>query len=112
MPKPDIELLVGESGKVWPFNVYPSTIRFNDFIPGVYLISTEDPAGGAEHVFIGETDNIDLTLSEHEKQSCFDQHGYNRIAFYKNASQEVRRSIVDDLASVLDPVCNRDGDGD
>ncbi len=104
----ETEHLTGQSGQGYTFNTYPADIRFNDFIPGVYLISRQESDDTIHHVFLGETDNIDICLADHDSQACFDQHGYNRIAFCKNASREIRRAIVEDLLPVLDPVCNRD----
>ncbi len=105
MPKLAIKTLTGKSGKTYDFNVYGNDMRFNDFIPGVYLISREE-TGDEKAIFLGETDNVDLALKKHEQQSCFNEHGYNRISFHKNASREVREAIVTDLEPALKPVCN------
>jgi hypothetical protein len=80
-------------------------MRFNDFIPGVYYISTES-AGNEKAVFLGESDNVDVKLQNHELQPTFDEHQTNRISFYKNASREIREAIVEDLMPVLEPVAN------
>ena len=99
----------GSSGKQYEFNVYPGDMRFNDFIPGVYVISQEESEESGENdaiVFVGETDNVDVQLQNHELQACFDEKGYNRISFYKNASRELRQSIVEDLVPMLKPSCN------
>jgi len=105
MPKLGTTTLTGKSGKTYTLNVYPGKMQFNDFIPGVYLIShREDDSDTA--IYLGESDNVDIALRKHEKQSCFDEHDYNRIAFYRNASKEVRDSVVADLMPALKPVCN------
>jgi hypothetical protein len=49
---------------------------------------------------------VDVKLQNHELQPTFDEHQYNRISFYKNASREVREAIVEDLMPVLEPVSN------
>jgi hypothetical protein len=105
MPKLATRSLTGKSGKSYLFNVYKGTMRFNDFIPGVYYISTESD-GDEKAVFLGESDNVDVKLQNHELQSSFDEHQYNRISFHKNASREIREAIVEDLMPVLKPASN------
>ena len=105
MPKLATRSLTGKSGKSYLFNVYKGTMRFNDFIPGVYYISTESDSD-EKAVFLGESDNVDVKLQKHELQSSFDEHQYNRISFHKNACREVREAIVEDLMPVLKPVSN------
>lgn len=104
MPKLAIRTLTGKSGKSYLFNVYKGNMRFNDFIPGVYYIST-DSDGDEKAIYLGESDNVDVKLQNHELQSNFDEHQYNRISFHKNASREVREAMVADLMPVLEPVC-------
>lgn len=98
------KLFTGQSGKSYLFNVYKGNMRFNDFIPGVYFITSETD-GNEKAIFLGESDNVDLKLQNHELQSSFDEHEYNRISFHKNASREVREAIIEDLLPVLEPIC-------
>lgn len=105
MPKLGTTTLTGKSGKTYTMNVYPGNVQFNDFIPGVYLISHSEGDSDTA-IYLGESDNVDITLRKHEKQSCFDEHNYNRIALYRNASKEVRDSVVADLMPTLKPACN------
>ncbi|HKI73648.1 MAG TPA: hypothetical protein VJ998_03345, partial [Pseudomonadales bacterium] len=67
MPKIGTTTLTGKSGKTYTMNVYPGNMQFNDFIPGVYLIS-HSKADADTPIYVGETDNIDRTLQQHEKQ--------------------------------------------
>lgn len=105
MPKLGTTTLTGKSGKQYTLNVYPGKMQFNDFIPGVYVISRNE-AGDDTAIYIGETDNIDQALRKHDKQACFDEHRYNRIAFLRNASRDIRQSVMGDLIPVLSPACN------
>lgn len=105
MPKLGTTTLTGKSGKAYTLNVYPGNMQFNDFIPGVYLIGRNDGDSDAA-IYLGESDNVDNTLRKHDKQACFDEHNYNRIAFFRNASKEVRDAVVADLLPVLKPACN------
>ena len=105
MQKLGTTTLTGRSGTSYTLNLYPGKVQFNDFIPGVYLIAREDAQTSAA-IFLGETENVDVTLKNHEKRACFDEHDYNRVAFYRNASQEVRDAVLADLLPVLNPACN------
>ena len=96
--------LTGTSGKEYSFNVYPGDMRFNDFIPGVYYIFREDDDGEAA-IYLGESDNVDVSLRNHDKQACFDENNFNRVAFHMNASKSVREDIASDLGGVLSPCC-------
>jgi len=106
MPKLGVTTLAGKSGEEYAFNVYAAKMRFNDFIPGVYYISRQTDNEEELPIYLGESDNVDVTLQNHEKQACFDEHQYNRVAFYKNASREVRQAIVNDLLVDLETACN------
>ena len=105
MPKLGTAVLKGKSGKTYTMNVYPGRMRFNDFIPGVYFISRED-TGSSQAIFLGESDNVDIALIKHEQKAAFIEQGFNRISFLRNASKDVRESVVADLLPVLKPTCN------
>jgi hypothetical protein len=100
MPKVGETTLKGQSGKEYTLNAYTGDMEFNDFIPGVYVISAVQD-GAEKYLYIGETDNIHPLLKAHPEQAKFDAANYNRISFYKNASREVRTAIMDDLKPVL-----------
>jgi len=110
MPKLGTTQLTGVTGEAYTFNVYDKKMRFNDFIPGVYLISrqSENADDDAAHqpIYVGESDNVDRTLQSHDKISCFDEHDFNRICFYRAANPETRKSVYNDLKKALKPVCN------
>ena len=106
MPKLGTDTFKGKSGDNYVFNVYDGAMRFNDFIPGVYLISRQD-GDNASAIYLDHSDNVDITLQKHHKKSCFEEHQFNRICFYRNASAEVRQRVVDDLMPALKPACNK-----
>jgi hypothetical protein len=106
MPKVGENKIDGQSGHTYELNVYTRDMQFNDFIPGVYLLSEVDESGSERFIFLGETDNIHPLLKQHPAQESFDAENYNRVSFLKNASRDVRSKIVADLLPVLDPVCN------
>ena len=79
-------------------NLYPADMRFNDFIPGVFLL-----LAGDRTLYLGETDNVDLCLQKNQVLEKLSAEGFDRIGFIKNGSQKVRARILKDLASVLKP---------
>ncbi|HAK51093.1 MAG TPA: hypothetical protein DCM54_04200 [Gammaproteobacteria bacterium] len=105
MPKVGENTVTGNSGEAYHLNVYTKDMQFNDFIPGVYVISEVSEAG-ERCIFVGETDNIYPLLKDHPSQADFEAENYNRVSFHMNASRKKRELIVDDLASALNPVCS------
>lgn len=110
MPKLGTAQFTGKSGETYTFNIYSKDMRFNDFIPGVYLISRQitdaDNAVEDQPIFVGESDHVDRALQSHDKQACFEENEYNRISFHRAANPEKRKTIADDLLKSLTPVCN------
>jgi hypothetical protein len=86
-------------------NVYPGDMRFNDFIPGVFLVAKSD-GDTREAIFLGESDNVDVCLQKHEKKEEFDKSGANRILFFRAANPKTRSKVVGDLLPELNPTCN------
>ena len=102
--------LTGESGQTYGFDVYSSSVTFNDNIACVYYISKrtikKDGAGDHTAIYVGETKDIKNRLSNHHKQSCFDQHIYNAVSIHKEKSEDRRTSIETDLIKAISPPCN------
>ncbi len=88
----------GKSGKAYAMNVYPADMRFNDFIPGVFLLMSADNT-----LYIGESDNVDVWLQKSEALSKLNDKGFDQIGFIRNGSAEVRAGILSDLAEVCSP---------
>lgn len=110
MAKLGILMLTGESGQTYDFDVYSSSVTFNDNIACVYYISKrvakKDGTGDHTAIYVGETKNIKDRLSTHHKQSCFDQHNYNAVSIHKEKSEDRRTSIETDLIKAISPPCN------
>ena len=90
--------VTGTSGKSYAMNVYPADMRFNDFIPGVFLLFSEDSA-----LFMGESDNVDAWLQKNDALGRLQDEGFARIGFIRNGSPEVRAAIMNDLDSTVTP---------
>lgn len=106
MPKLGTTDLEGASGTSYTFNVYTKDTLVNDFIPGVYCLSQHAEDGKGTPVYIGESDNIFRHLMNHEKQACFEDHGYDAIAICRAANAQTRKKAHEDLLKALKPPCN------
>lgn len=102
--------LTGKSGQEYAFDVYPSDANFNDGIACVYYVSkrTEKQDGGGDHeaIYVGETGDLVDRFGNHHKQMCFDGHDYNAISIHKEANEDRRTDIEDDLIEAINPPCN------
>ncbi|XOV87913.1 MAG: hypothetical protein ACFHX7_23645 [Pseudomonadota bacterium] len=101
MRKLGLQAFTGKSGREYVMNAYPGDMRFNDFIPGVYVISAAD----GNTLLVGESDNVDVALQKHAQREVFADTGH-RVFFYRNASKSVRESTVADLVATLAPSLN------
>ncbi len=98
MRKIETQELTGNSGKNYAMNVYPADMRFNDFIPGVFVLMS-----GEGTLFIGDSDNVDFYLQKNKVFDTLKDEGFERIGFIKNGSPAVRADIMDDIKPVLSP---------
>jgi len=80
----------GLSGKDYPINIYPSDMRFNDFIAGVYILFADDRTLYADH-----SDNVDLVLQK--KQVATSLEGLSKIGLIRMGNPDKRQTILDDL---------------
>lgn len=86
----------GASGKSYAMNIYPADMRFNDFIPGVFLLLAEDNT-----LFMGESDNVDVWLQKNDAYGRLKEEGFVRIGLIRNGNPGLRAAIVDDLISTV-----------
>ena len=98
MRKLESTSIEGQSGKSYSINMYPADMRFNDFIPGVFLLYAE-----GEALYMDHTDNVDLWLQKQGVAEKLIDDGFTQIGFIKNGSPEVRASILEDLMPVVSP---------
>ncbi len=88
----------GESGESYPVNIYPADMRFNDFIPGVFLLFA-----GEETLYMGQSDNVDQWLQRQDPASNLANDGFSSIGFIKHGNPEARQAIVADLGPIVSP---------
>ena len=102
--------LNGQSGQSYDFDVYSSDTSWNAGVACVYYISKRtkknDGTGSHTAIYVGETEDLNDRLSNHHKQQCFDNNGYNAVSIHQNSNNQSRLSIESDLIASHDPPCN------
>jgi hypothetical protein len=102
--------LKGASGKSYSFTVYSSDTKWNDGIACVYYVSKrmakQDGGGTHTPIYIGETEDIKARFSDHHKQDCFEEYGYNCISIHQESSSQSRLRIEADLLKAINAPCN------
>jgi hypothetical protein len=86
----------GQSGDNYAVNMYPADMRFNDFIPGVFVLYAEDDV-----LYIDQSDNVDLWLQKNSVADKLSSKGFSRIGFIRNGNPARRQEIMADLAPVV-----------
>jgi len=102
--------LKGSDNTTYSFDVYPSDTIWNPDVDCVYYISkrTLKRDGGGNHIeiYVGETDDLKTRLTNHHKQSCFDNHNYNAVSIHRENSEALRLQIEAALIKSIKPPCN------
>lgn len=99
---------IGESGKLYPFEVYTFDTEFRQ-IPAVYIVSTRylNTKGSFSHkvIYIGHTDALLKKFEAHPKIDCLIVNEANAISILPDSRKENRIRIVDDLCSHYNLLC-------
>ena len=76
----------------------------------VYVItkSTIKVGGSADHslIYVGHTDDLSTCLDNHHKAHCFERHGANCICVLSVEDEQLRSTLVSEVAVGCDLVCN------
>lgn len=115
----DYAVLLGKSGKVYPFKFYPLNLVLRGFpkFPdeeGVYTFAKEkhnNDTGRSEYeaLYVGQTESFEDRLVEtHSHWECAEKHGCNSIGIHAMAesSREDREDIENDIICEQKPPCN------
>ena len=101
----------GQSGAVFKFEIYPSSVDFNE-VGGVYFVTkrTENSEGGFSHsrIYVGQTSDLSTRFDDHHRKHCFEKHQANCICVYVEEDERTRLSIEKDLRRKHNPPCNRE----
>ena len=98
----------GASGKEYNYWIYPIGTTFKES-PGNYIFAKETSSDRYSPIYIGETENLEERLANHEKMSCVKRHGGTHIHAHTSSSEvNVRRAEESDLLGKWDPPCNKE----
>ena len=96
----------GQSGKEYTYWIYPIGFSFKEE-PGNYVFAKKIDSGRWSPCYIGETENLDRRLGDHEKEACAKRNGATHIhAHLTGGGEAVRRAEERDLIVKWDPPCN------
>ena len=96
----------GQSGKEYPFEVYPLDATFQP-LPGVYIYAKELTDGDWSPVYISQTRDLHQRLEGHVTREDAIANGATHIhAHYCTAGQGARHAEEQDLIHRWQPVCN------
>ena len=97
----------GLSGKEYKYWIYKIGTSFKEE-PGNYIFAKETKAGYWRPCYIGETENLNQRLGDHEKEECARRHGFTHIhAHLNSAGEAVRRTEEKELIMKWKPPCNK-----
>lgn len=96
----------GQSGKTYKHWIYPIGTPFAES-PGNYVFARETKPGHWVPCYIGQTENLNQRLGNHEKEACAKRMGATHIHAHTNSGGEtLRRAEEKDLIAKWKPPCN------
>lgn len=96
----------GLSGKSYSYWIYPIGSSFKEE-PGNYIFAREVRPGHWSPCYIGQTENLNKRLGDHEKEACARRNGATHIHAHLNGSSDTaRRTEERDLIQKWNPPCN------
>jgi hypothetical protein len=95
-----------KSGITHRFWIYRRGTRFNEPCPGIYIYARETSPHKWIPIYIGQTENVNVRLTNLEQQKCLDQNGATHIHVSIVTNEKSRLAIENDLIEQWKPVCN------
>ncbi len=96
----------GVSGKQYEYWMYPIGSAFKEE-PGNYIFAKESVPGSWLPCYIGQTENLNVRLGDHEKEACARSHGATHIhAHLTSGGEAIRKAEEKDLVQKWGPPCN------
>lgn len=109
MEKIGILGLYGSSGKKYQFEIHPFGTELHE-IPAVYAVTRRYAAEDGENrhsvIYIGRTDNLKKTFTNHKRRSCFIENEANCLCILQDNDIGSRKKKVKDLTDRIKPKCN------
>ncbi|MYF99348.1 hypothetical protein F4212_09480 [Candidatus Poribacteria bacterium] len=94
----------GVSKRYYTFRFYSLTDELPE-TSAVYIF-TKSGNGSYDPLYIGETDTLKSTISDHEKWVCVSRWFVNALCVHFEEDATVREQIVSDLIERQRPICN------
>ena len=104
MPIIDTVTFPSHSGNKYTFTAYTTDTVFLQV--GAVYIFTKQVNNSYTRLYIGQTDNLDQRISNHEKWPCVRLHGANSICVLEESGAFSRLQIEQDLIALGNPLCN------
>ncbi|MFA5293773.1 MAG: GIY-YIG nuclease family protein [Phycisphaerae bacterium] len=96
----------GLSGKEYKYGIYPIGTSFKKE-PGNYIFAKQNTQGYWTPCYIGQTENLDERLGNHEKEACAKRNGATHIHVHLTSGGEsIRKAEEKDLIQKWKPPCN------
>jgi uncharacterized coiled-coil protein SlyX len=95
-----------KSGTSHRFWIYPRGTKFNEPCPGIYIYARETSPHKWVPIYIRQTENVNVRLTNHEQQECVDQNGATHIHVSIITDEKSRSTLEKDLIEQWKPVCN------
>jgi len=90
-----------DQGHVFDFKIYPMDAVFKEGHGGVYIITKrhDEPKHHHGHhiIYIGESDDMAMVMSDHPEKELFDREGANCCCVHATQDPEARQRIASEL---------------
>ena len=95
-----------KSGSSHRFWIYPRGTRFNEPCPGIYIYARETSPHKWVPIYIRQTENVNVRLTNHEQRECVEQNAATHIHVSIITNEKSRFTLEKDLIEQWKPVCN------
>lgn len=96
----------GKSGMQYQYGIYLIGTSFKEAL-GNYIFAKKNQAGHWLPCYIGQTENLNDRLGNHEKEACAKRNGATHIHVHGNGNGErARKAEEKDLILRWQPPCN------
>ena len=86
-----------KSGTSHRFSIYPRGTKFNEPCPGIYIYAREESPHKWFPIYIGQTKNLNVRLTNREQRECVEQNGATHIHISIITDEKSRFRIEKDL---------------
>jgi hypothetical protein len=95
-----------KSGSSHRFWIYPRGTKFNEPCPGIYIYARKTSPHKWIPLYIGQAQNVNVRLTNHEQRECVDRNGATHIHVSIISGKKSRLTIEKDLIEQWKPIGN------